>query len=140
MTTTVKDLAEATARARGFGMSPDEFREFNKDLNKDTQEHSRSPVDQFETLGAELGHLVSTKQAVYGDAISSTAELLRVLYPSGIRPYQYRDIHIVIRVLDKLSRIANRNAGELDKMAESPWQDIAGYGLLGQRSDELAKE
>ena len=32
----------------------------------------------------------------------------------------------VIRVVDKLFRVANGKQG-----SEDPWQDIAGYGLLG---------
>jgi hypothetical protein len=40
----------------------------------------------------------------------------------------------VVRILDKLFRIAN------DKSAfnEDPWQDIAGYGILGTYNKRVA--
>ena len=41
----------------------------------------------------------------------------------------------VTRVVDKLFRIANRR----DAFGENPWQDIAGYGILGT-ANEMDKE
>ena len=44
---------------------------------------------------------------------------------------QYKDTLAVARIIDKLFRIANRK----NAFDESPWMDIAGYGLLGAMSD-----
>ena len=41
----------------------------------------------------------------------------------------------VVRVLDKLFRIAT----DRDALGESPWRDIAGYGLLGARRVEAQR-
>ena len=57
---------------------------------------------------------------------------MEVLYPTGVQPHQYRDMLAVIRVIDKLFRLATRK----DAFGESPWNDIAGYALLGIAADE----
>ena len=41
----------------------------------------------------------------------------------------------ITRVVDKLFRIANKK----DAFGENPWQDIAGYGILGT-ANELGEE
>jgi hypothetical protein len=48
------------------------------------------------------------------------------LYPDGVKPEQYIDLLVTVRIVDKLFRIANKK----DAFGENPWQDIAGYGLL----------
>ena len=73
-----------------------------------------------------LAELVIRKQMAYGDSFGRSQEIIRVLYPNGIRPDQYLDALAVIRVIDKLFRIANKK----DAFGEDPWRDIAGYGLL----------
>ena len=73
-----------------------------------------------------VGTLVSQKNEAYGDAFSQAGDVIRILYPNGIKPEQYVDLLVTVRIVDKLFRIANRK----NAFAESPWQDIAGYGLL----------
>lgn len=73
-----------------------------------------------------LAELVIKKQMAYGDAFGQAHEIIQVLYPKGIRPDQYLDALAVIRVIDKLFRIANQKSA----FGEDPWRDIAGYGLL----------
>lgn len=92
-------------------------------------------IPDYETLGAEIGRLVQAKQAAYGDAHGRAGAVLRVLYPEGIRPDQMDDALAVVRVVDKLFRIATAR----DALGESPWRDIAGYGLLGATRVEAAK-
>jgi len=81
----------------------------------------------FEKLGREIGRLVTEKQAAYGDAFGRSGQVMRTLYPDGIAPDQMDDALAVTRVVDKLFRIAT----DRDALGESPWRDIAGYGLLG---------
>lgn len=83
-------------------------------------------MGSYAALGQRIGQLVDEKQAAYGDSMSAAPRILEVLYPDGVRPDQYADLLAVVRVLDKLKRIATAN----DPFGESPWQDIAGYGLL----------
>ena len=90
----------------------------------------------YEARARALGRLVESKQCQYGDSAGRAGQIMRVLYPEGIAPHRYDDALLVVRVLDKLSRIAQRGADGQDLGGESPWQDIAGYGLLGQSKDE----
>jgi len=83
-------------------------------------------MGKYEALGRAIGALVDVKNAQYGDAFHKTGKILAILYPEGVTPEQYDDMLAVVRVLDKLFRIANGKQGN-----EDPWQDIAGYGLLG---------
>lgn len=89
----------------------------------------------FETIGKEVGSLVDEKNAAYGSSFSECHKILTTLYPEGIKPEQYTDALAVIRVIDKLFRIANKK----DAFGESPWRDIAGYALLGINNDTKEK-
>jgi len=87
----------------------------------------------FIDMGRRIGALVEMKNKAYGDSFSKADKILAVLYPDGVMPEQYRDMLAVVRLIDKLFRIANRK----DAFGESPWKDIAGYGILGAVADEL---
>jgi hypothetical protein len=80
---------------------------------------------------ATLGELVALKNREYGNSVERSAEILAILYPAGIEKQNYRDLLLVVRVIDKLSRIATSK----DAFGESPWIDIAGYGILGSLID-----
>lgn len=90
---------------------------------------------EFKQLGQNLGSLVDSKQAQYGDSVGKSPRMLAVLYPNGIPVHAFGDALLVVRVIDKLNRIAVRGPNGADGGGESPWQDIAGYGLLGARKD-----
>jgi hypothetical protein len=83
-------------------------------------------TDHYKRIGQSIGELVDKKNKAYGDAFNKSGEFLKVLYPNGITPEQYGDMLGVIRVFDKLMRIANSK----DSFGEDPWRDIAGYGIL----------
>jgi hypothetical protein len=90
----------------------------------------------YENVGREIGALVDKKNQAYGSSFNNSGEILRVLFPNGIKVEQYTDMLAVVRILDKLFRIAN------DKNAfnEDPWQDIAGYGILGTYNKRSSAE
>jgi hypothetical protein len=81
----------------------------------------------FVEIGKKIGELVTSKNAAYGDSFSKSQEILKVLYPDGVKPDQYRDFLTITRIIDKLFRVATQK----DAFAESPFQDIAGYSILG---------
>lgn len=81
-------------------------------------------------FGTALGELVQSKQKQYGDSVGKTGRILAVLYPDGVPIKAYDDMLLIVRVLDKLSRIVTASGGS-DAGGESPWKDVAGYGLLG---------
>ena len=93
-------------------------------------------MSNYERYGAGVGILVAEKQRQYGDSAGRSGDIMRVLYPDGIQPHQYGDVLLVVRVLDKLCRIAQRDESGRDSGGESPYRDIAGYGLLGLCKDE----
>jgi hypothetical protein len=83
-------------------------------------------VKTYAETGAAIGELVAAKQAAYGDSFGKSGEVMRILYPDGIPAEKLDDALVVVRVLDKLFRIAT----DRDALGESPWRDIAGYALL----------
>tara|TARA_R100000234_G_scaffold66806_1_gene40815 strand:+ start:79 stop:399 length:321 start_codon:yes stop_codon:yes gene_type:complete len=89
----------------------------------------------YTNIGATIGHLVQEKNEAYGSSFERSQEILKILYPNGVQPSQYKDMLAITRVVDKLFRIANRK----DAFGENPWQDIAGYGILGT-ANELEEE
>ena len=82
-------------------------------------------------IAKDIGLLVKEKQEAYGDSFSKSEEIIKVLYPNGVKPENYRDLLTITRIIDKLFRIATRK----DAFGESPYRDIAGYALLGIASD-----
>lgn len=89
----------------------------------------------YEEQAEKIGKLVAEKNAAYGSSFAEAHRVLKVLYPNGIQPEQYTDALAIIRVIDKLFRLANKKSA----FGENPWQDIAGYALLGV-VDGLQKE
>jgi hypothetical protein len=82
-------------------------------------------MGKYEQIGQQIGALVDIKNKQYGNAINGVETFLIDLYPDGIKPEQYKDLGILVRVYDKIKRIVNGNQGE-----ENAWQDIAGYAIL----------
>lgn len=93
-------------------------------------------LGEYEARGLRLGQLVERKQAAYGDSFGKSGAVMRILYPEGIGASQLDDALTVVRVLDKLFRVAT----DRDALGESPWGDIAGYALLAQRRVDARKE
>jgi hypothetical protein len=88
--------------------------------------------EKIRTLGRALADLVSEKNQAYGSSFEKSGEFLRILYPDGLKPEQYGDALLLVRIFDKQMRIATRK----DAFGESPFKDIAGYGLIGAAKDD----
>ncbi len=88
-------------------------------------------MGRFLDAAIAIGTLTDEKNEAYGDSFQRSGDVLEILYPEGVMPSQYRDALGVVRVVDKLFRIATRK----DAFGESPWRDIAGYSLLGAVAD-----
>lgn len=89
-------------------------------------------MQKYEEIAQKIGRLVSEKQLAYGDSFNNAGKVLEILYPDGVKPEQYGDMLTVTRIIDKLFRIANKK----DAFGESPYADIAGYGILGTERHE----
>jgi hypothetical protein len=89
----------------------------------------------YEAFAAEIGRLVDTKQKAYGDSFGRSGGIVAILYPGGISAGQMDDALTIIRIIDKLFRIAT----DRDALGESPWRDIAGYAILAALRVERRK-
>ena len=82
--------------------------------------------NKYKEIALQIAELVIKKQLAYGDSFGKSGEIMRILYPNGITLEQMDDALTVVRVIDKLFRIAT----DRDAFGESPWSDINGYSLL----------
>ncbi len=83
--------------------------------------------DDLKKIAQEIGETVADKNVKYGNSWEKSAAIMSILYPNGIMPNRYHDTLLVVRVIDKLCRIATNEQGDI----ENPFEDIAGYGMLG---------
>lgn len=84
----------------------------------------------------EIGSLVTEKNVAYGSSFERSGSIMSTLYPDGIQPEQMTDALAMVRVIDKMFRIATRK----NAFDESPWNDIAGYGILMATLDAENRE
>ena len=91
-------------------------------------------MGKYKELAEQIGNLVEQKNTAYGNSFEQAGEFLKLLYPNGIPPEAYGDMLCVVRIFDKLKRIATNK----DAFGESPYGDIVGYGLLGLQKDKAA--
>ena len=82
---------------------------------------------EIREIAQRLGDTVAKKNQQYGNSWEKSAAIMMILYPKGIMPNRYHDSLLVVRILDKLCRIATNEQGDI----ENPFEDIAGYGMLG---------
>jgi hypothetical protein len=92
--------------------------------------------DRYYDVAANMAKLVNEKQAAYGDSFGKAGEIMRVLYPEGIKAEQMDDALTIVRVIDKLFRVATKK----DAFGESPWKDVMGYAMLATVRDQIALE
>lgn len=86
----------------------------------------------LERKGRELGLLLQKKNTAYGSSFAKAGKFLEILYPDGMIVEQYGEMLVLVRIFDKMMRIATHP--ELGD--ENPFMDIAGYGILGASLDE----
>lgn len=119
----LEDSEEEDEEDEGGEYPEDEDCPFDPDSEPDGDD----PLYIFQALATDLGNLVSEKNKAYGDSFAKSGDFLRLLYPAGIDPKQFEDMLGLVRIFDKQMRIATQHSA----FGESPWRDIAGYGLLG---------
>lgn len=91
---------------------------------------------KYKQKGTEIGALVEQKNQAYGDSFTKSGEILHILYPKGIEIEQYPDMLTMVRIIDKLFRIATNK----DVFRDAPWIDIAGYAILKAAQEENENE
>ena len=90
---------------------------------------------RFSEIGTSIGLVVEEKNHAYGDAFVKSGAFLALLYPNGIQLADYENVLLLVRIFDKQMRIATAQ----DAFGESPYSDIAGYGILGTALHEGRK-
>ena len=80
---------------------------------------------EWMALAEGIGKTVADKNEAYGDSVRKTAIIMSELYPE-VPVETLSKILLTVRILDKLSRIAN----DPGFGGEDPALDIAGYGFL----------
>jgi len=93
-------------------------------------------MEMFLDEGEKLAILLAKKHIQYGESYKRSGDILKLLYPDGIKPEQYGDMLAVTRIIDKLFRIAVGKSDDVEN-----WRDVAGYGLImkmraGETGDE----
>jgi len=86
------------------------------------------------SIARDVVVIVEEKNKEYGSAFQKVSEILAILFPNGIPTSKYHDVAILIRVFDKICRIASANDKDVKKDA---WLDITGYGLLRLSEGDL---
>lgn len=81
---------------------------------------------KYETIGQKIGALVDRKNQAYGDSFNQSHQFLELLYPDGVKVEQYSDMLALVRMFDKMMRIANKK----EAFDENPFKDLAGYAIL----------
>lgn len=87
-------------------------------------------MGRFSKIAEEIGDVVELKNRAYGNAINDTEGFLKLLYPNGITEDKYHSVGLLIRMWDKMKRIAS----DAEAFGESPFMDIAGYAILGEEA------
>lgn len=90
----------------------------------------------FHKIAEEVAELVKTKNKAYGNSFHETAVIFSILYPCGISTEEMPNALFLIRIWDKMKRIATNK----DALGESPYKDIIGYALLALERDEKLKK
>jgi len=89
---------------------------------------------ELEVIARDVASMVKEKNKEYGSAFQKVSHILSILFPNGIPTSKYHDVAILVRVLDKICRIASANDKNVKKDA---WFDICGYGLLRLSEGDL---
>lgn len=105
--------------------------------------HEASPIaspltpkeQRYIALADTVASTVINKQKAYGDSFGKSGAIMVALYPDGIPPSKMEDALTVVRIVDKLFRIAT----DRDALGESPWNDINGYALLAMERIEAKR-
>lgn len=124
-------IKRATAEVR-----EEERRQLIVEGVQELKDSAKREIGKFERIGSEMGALVEEKNAAYGSAFEKCGDFLNIIYPNGVQPEQFVDMLCIVRIFDKLMRIANDAAA----FGESPYRDIGGYSILGTELNERNKD
>lgn len=91
---------------------------------------------RLEQTGKNIGQITAEKNLAYGDSAGTSEQMLKLLWPDGVPQESYTDMLLLVRIWDKMKRIAT----DKDALGESPFLDIGGYAVLGAEKDAYNAE
>jgi hypothetical protein len=92
-------------------------------------------MDRLKEIASEIADLVREKNKAYGNSFHTVVEVFSLLYPEGIKIDQIGDMLFLMRIWDKMVRIATNKGA----FGENPYNDIVGYALLAAEKYEATK-
>jgi hypothetical protein len=84
----------------------------------------------FQDIALETADTLVLKDKAYGSSFNKTAEFLKLLFPDGVVDDQYSHLMYIVRVLDKIGRIANCSLLPPEEGVLDAYKDINGYTTL----------
>lgn len=99
--------------------------------NEQVAAHTARGISNYHADAIDLANLIVEKQKSYGNSVVTSPQAFELLYPNGIPVEKYGDALTLVRIWDKMMRIANNK----DAFNEDPYNDIAGYALLALNKD-----
>lgn len=74
-------------------------------------------VNTYKQIADEIADLVTEKQKAYGNSFGEAESFLKLLYPDGIPVEKYKDMLTLVRIWDKIKRIATNK----DALGDNSW-------------------
>lgn len=93
------------------------------------------------SLASDIGSLLQRKNIQNYHSFEKTPEILKLLYPKGVQPDQYENLLFLVRILDKVNRVAaaGQKGQHIQDVEDTTLVDIAGYAILAQTLREGKK-
>ncbi|WP_310876970.1 hypothetical protein [Priestia megaterium] len=97
----------------------------------------------FVSIANEIGEFTQMKNEAYGSSVDATQKIMEVLMErylnSDTDKYEFprsllKHMLLQVRIMDKQNRLFSNPDG--DKLGESAYRDLTGYGLIGIEMDE----
>lgn len=79
---------------------------------------------KYVTKALEIAEMLQNKAEVYGNQFETSEAMLKLVYPDGIAPHQYKDAAIFINIFDTIIRMTNSEYTQ-------GFDYLAGYGIIG---------
>lgn len=78
----------------------------------------------FENVAKQIVDSVKAAERETGNCFTKSTEVIRILFPAGIPPGKEQEVASMLRIIDKMFRIAN-NPGS----TATEWQVLSAYAL-----------
>ena len=104
--------------------------------------HICMSLKTFKDIASETAEILEIKNRAYGNSFNKTTEFLKLLFPDGVVDDQYCHLMYIIRVLDKIGRIANSSLLPPEEGVVDAYKDINGYTtlMLKMLYDDMEKQ